>query len=201
MAFFSRIFNSKSTYVLEHEALIEKINLFKSNYQTLKYQQANSQLIYYKAVYDFHLSEVIKYAPDSQYRYKDVPPLILYEIVDKGIICKAKLTTNKLIEKKELQLPGILDLDNPIHYIFAYRITGRFESVVREYGLDDYSLKKDGLVRIEEHIEKNLLDYKGIIYNALIFIRDYQNSPRKDKYLLVDGDYFEELIEKLSKFK
>lgn len=203
MNFFKKFFNNKNTYLLERNALVEKINLFEDKNQTLEYQKAISKLIYYEAVYDYHLSEVIKYTPDElgncKYEYKFVDPLCLF-MIDPEIKSKAELTTNKLIKKEELQMPGVLDLDNPIHFIFAFRIVDRFQTVVREYGLDNYSLEKNGLVQIEEHIEKNLLDYKGIIYNSLIFIRDYQNSRRKDQDL-PDSDYFEELIEKLEKFK
>jgi hypothetical protein len=204
MTLLSRIFNNQGIYIQEHEALIKQLNLFKSTNRITDHQKAKSQLVYYEAVYDYHLSQVIKYTPDSlgnrKYEFRYVSALTLF-MVDKEIKTKAELITNKLIKKNELYLPDLLDLDNPTHYIFAYRITDRFESVVRKYGLDDYSLKENGLVMIEEHKEQNLLDYKGIIYNSLVFLRDYQNSSRKDQDLAMPGDYFEELINKLDSFK
>ena len=204
MIFLKNFFKNKSVYTLEYNTLIEKRNLLEKSNQTLEYQKVKSKLVYYEAVYDHHLAEVIKYTPDSlgncKYEFRHVHPDNVF-MIDNDIKSKAELTTNKLIKKKELQLPGILDLDNPIHYIFACRISDRFEAVVRKYGLDNYSLEKNGVTQIEYHIEKNLLDYKGTIYNALIFLKDYQNSWRKDKNSAVDGDYSDELIEKLYRFK
>lgn len=204
MIFKKTFFKKKFDYTLEYNALIEKRNSLKESNQISEYQKVKSMLVYVETVYDYHLTEVInKMAkPFDFYKYgfSYVHPLTLY-MIDDETKSNAKSATNKLIKREDLELPGIMDLDNPIHFIYSIRITERFEGVVRKFGLDDYSLKENGPTHIADHIEENLLDFKGIIYNALIFLRDFQNSGRKDKFLIIDGDYFDELIEKLNRFK
>lgn len=174
----------KSKYKIKWNKINENIENAKKYKDFSSVQKLNIELFWLISIREYdYKKEVIRIRQEENFFYWATQPYYNFEI---GLDSK-KIYNSLYVcyNENDIVAPSVFDVDNEKHKLFAFKITGQFESAHRK-------AKFEGLAKDEQ----NLPFPKPFIYNALTFFSLFSRNYE----IPIESDYPIELRDSLESF-